>query len=329
MKINILYVFWLIALGAFFLIARNLQNQSSKQLFGIAQTEGQMLKIDFTAKIMKSNVRAGMKVNKGDTLMVFDDATIEKRSFTENSASNIINVERTAKNISLEKEMRLFEQEKNADIVELEGQIRVLEQEIALQDNLKKAISNSGTSNNSLKHQEVKALQDDIAQIRMQTKAQMNLYEAERSNNNKISGSRTRDMKNELKYIDREKQKLVLLAPYDGYIEEVFVAQNEIVKDFSDLVRINPKEPNKIVGFIHESIDIQYNMGDTFTLVSATRPEVMCKAQLVGVSPKLVELPFRLRKYTEIKAWGREIYINLPTANNFFIGEKVMIQLHK
>ena len=329
MKINILYIFWLIALGAFFLIAKNLQNQSTKQLFGIAQTEGQMLKTDFTARVKKCLVKTGQQVRKGDTLIIFEDSSIEKRSVSENTASDIISVEQKSKNQSLVQEKKLITQQHRSSIVELEGQIRILENEITLQDNLKKAISGNATSDNSLKHQEIKVLRDEIAQIQIQSKAEEALIDAEIAGNKNISRSRTKEMRDELSYISQEKNRLILLAPYDGFIEELFIAENELVPDFKDILKINPREPNKIVGFIHESINIQYNMGDTFTLVSATRPEINCKAQLVGVSPKLVELPFRLRKYTEIKAWGREIYINLPSSNNFFIGEKVMIQLHK
>jgi hypothetical protein len=41
-----------------------------------------------------------------------------------------------------------------------------------------------------------------------------------------------------------------------------------------------------------------------------------------------VELPTRLRKNPEIKAWGREIYIDLSVENPFFIGEKIRIELN-
>jgi hypothetical protein len=34
----------------------------------------------------------------------------------------------------------------------------------------------------------------------------------------------------------------------------------------------------------------------------------------------------RLRRYEEVKTWGREIYIQLPLGNDFYIGEKIMIK---
>lgn len=328
MKFNILYVFWFIALLAFFKIAKNLQSQSTAQLFGIAETEGLTLKLDYRARVKKCYIIVGQKVKAGDTLMTFEDASIEKRKISENTASNQIEVEKRAIDNSIDKEIMLYKQSQQAEITELQGEINILKKEIEVQDNLKKAISNTETSGNSLKHQEIRALQNDIAQIELQTKAQLNLYNAERINNRKISGSKTEEMRNTLRFIDDEKGKLILLAPFDGFIEDIFASENEVMTDFKDLIKINPREPNKIVGFIHESLDVTYNLGDTLLLASATRPTVTCRAQLVGVSHKLVELPFRLRKYAEIKAWGREIYINLPPGNDFLIGEKVMIQMH-
>lgn len=328
MKFNLLYVFWFIALLAFFKIAKNLQSQSTAQLFGIAETEGLMLKLDYRARLKKCYIIVGQKVKVGDTLMTFEDASIEKRKLYENTASRQIVVEKVARDNSLDKELVLFKQTQQAQITELQGEINILKNEIEAQNNLKRAISNGAISDNSLKQEEIRALQNAITQIELQTKAQENLYNAERINNSKISGSRTQEMRNSLRFIENEKEKLVLLAPFDGYIEAIFASENEVMTDFKDLIKINPKEPNKIIGFIHESIDVTYNLGDTLMLSSATRPGVTCRAQLVGVSHKLVELPFRLRKYEEIKAWGREIYIKLPPANEFLIGEKVMIQMH-
>jgi hypothetical protein len=41
----------------------------------------------------------------------------------------------------------------------------------------------------------------------------------------------------------------------------------------------------------------------------------------------MVELPIRLRKSAEIKSWGREVYVQLPPNNSFYIGEKIMLRL--
>ena len=62
-------------------------------------------------------------------------------------------------------------------------------------------------------------------------------------------------------------------------------------------------------------------------LSSATRPAIRTSGQFIYCNPRIVELPTRLRKNPEIKAWGREVYIQLPDSNVFFIGEKIIITI--
>jgi hypothetical protein len=47
----------------------------------------------------------------------------------------------------------------------------------------------------------------------------------------------------------------------------------------------------------------------------------------VGSNPKLTELPLRLRKFIELRTWGREVFIQLPEQNGFYISEKIAIIL--
>ena len=326
MKFNILYLFWFIALGAFFFIAKNLQQQSGQQLFGIAETEGQTLKLEYSVFVQKSLVKTGQQVRKGDTLMVLFRSELDNRTTEKITELNQLEVERAVKNTATDKDVELFQVRQTARIAELQAQIKVLQSEIALQENLRKAISEgAAATNNNVKLQEIKTLEEAIRQANIQTAEQTKVFDSQRISNNIISASRAKQVQNQLGFIGKERLKLVLLAPYDGFVEQVFALENEIAPSYKDLLVINPKEPNKVVGFIHESLNIPYRLGDTVVLSSSLRPTVTYKSQLVGVSPKLVELPFRLRKFIEIKTWGREVYINLPPKNDFFIGEKVLI----
>jgi multidrug resistance efflux pump len=133
----------------------------------------------------------------------------------------------------------------------------------------------------------------------------------------------------EIDRIDSAQQKLALRAPIDGYIETIFVFENETADKFKSILKINPKLPDKVKGFLPESSQVLYRIGDTVLLRSSTRSDVTTSGVLVGATPQLVELPLRLRKIQEVKAWGREIYIQLPPKNDFFIGEKILISLKR
>lgn len=320
---------WFSALVGFLMIAKNLKNQSAQQLFGIAETEGQTLKIEAAVYVQKNKVATGMQVRKGDTLLILYRSDLDKRTTDKLTELKQLSVERDANNIAVDKDSEVFALKQAARLSDLGAQIRLLENEIKLQNNLKQAISEGKISDNTLKQQEINELNEAIKQTQKQTEQQKQVFDSQRISNNNISATKAQQVQNELGYIGKERLKLVLFAPFDGFVEQVFVTENEIVPSYKDLMKLNPKVPNKIIGFIHESLNIPYRLGDTVLLSSTVRPNISLRAQLIGASPKLVELPFRLRKFTEIKAWGREIYINLPSNNEFFIGEKISIQLKR
>lgn len=326
MKINIIYLFWILLLGAGFLIGKRLQNQSFHQIFGIANAEGQILRIEDAVLIQKSYVKSGIKVKKGDTLMLLFRNELDKQSVESGTQLSQISAERDARNTAIEREKEVFVLRQNARIVDLQAQIKALEVQIDLQNKLKQAISENNTNNNNLKLQDIVALKESIRQVELQSIEQLKLYDNQRVSNNSITNIKSEQILNVTKYIGKERQKLVLLAPFDGLIEDVFVVQNEVAAAFKDLIKINPQQPNKVTGFVHEALNLPYQLGDTVLLQSVLRPTVTYKAQVVGASTEVAELPFRLRKYTEVKTWGRELFVNLPPQNEFFIGEKIIIK---
>jgi hypothetical protein len=263
-------------------------------------------------------------------LMLLFRSELDNRTAERVTELNQIEVERAAKNTATEKDAELFKVRQAARISDLQAQIKVLQSEIAIQENLRKAISeNSNSVNNNVKLQEIKTLEEAIRQANIQSVEQEKVFDSQRVSNNTISASKAQQIQNQLGFIGKERLKLVLIAPFDGFVEQVFVLENEIAPNYKDLVSINPHEPNKVTGFVHESLNIRYRLGDTVLLSSSLRPNITYRAQLIGASPKLVELPFRLRKNIEIKTWGRELYINLPPKNDFFIGEKVVITVNQ
>lgn len=327
MKINVLYIFWLAALCLLIYLGKHLYEQSSNQLFGIAETEGQILKTEHDVFIQKNFAKVGKQVKQGDTLLILYRSDIDERTIRKLSEINHIEIEKTTKGSSILKEKEILAAKQQALSAELQSKIKILQSEIAIQKNIREALGDGKSSNNSVKEQEIRAVEEDLRQANLQYQEQLKLLDNQLVGNNNINSSKVNQLQKELGFIDKERTKLILLSPCDGFIENVYVTENEIVPSFKDLIKINPYHPNKVIGFIHESLNITYRLGDTVTLSSSLRPEVTYKTILVGVSPKLVELPFRLRKFTEVKAWGREIYFNLPPQNNFFIGEKVIIQM--
>ena len=57
------------------------------------------------------------------------------------------------------------------------------------------------------------------------------------------------------------------------------------------------------------------------------RDSYILKGIVVNLGTRITALPERLKKIPELRAWGREVQINIQQDNLFLQGEKVRVQL--
>lgn len=328
MKINFLYILWIIALLISLWIVRDFMGQSEHNFFATAETEPRLLNAEHPTLVQEIRVEVGNLVKKGDTLAILSSTDLDKTNVERLTQIQQYETEKNSKNEILKKDIELFLTRQNARINELKAQIKVLETEEMIQNNLKSAIFETKTEQKiSVKKEQIVGLTEAIRQVDNQTQEQLKQFEAQRQANEQITRSKIVQINQDLNFIRTEKGKLIMLAPIDGYIEQILVGKNTVVPQYKEMFKINPKKPNKIIGFIHETANIPFQLGDTVRLVSSTRPTIALSGRLIGSNPKLVELPLRLRKFMEVRAWGREVFIELPDSNQFYIGEKIIVTL--
>jgi multidrug resistance efflux pump len=327
MKINLLYL--LIPAAAFgcYWIMTDLQGQSVHTFFGTAETEPQTLNFEHDVMVQDVKVLTGDYIKKGDTLATLYRSVLDKTTVERLGNINQIEVERSTKIENLNKDRAVLLAQKEARLSELRAQIHILQIEDSIKSSVKKTIYDNIPQDNQLLKEKITAIQSEIIQTEKQTQEKIYQLEAQLQANQAITQARVAQLKSDLNFIELEKNKLVLIAPFDGYMEQVFVVKNSLVPAYKDLFKINAKKPNKIIGFIHETTDIPFQLGDTVSLVSSVRQLIQAKGVIIGSNPKLVELPYRLRKFTELRAWGREVFIQMPDTNQFYIGEKIVVTL--
>lgn len=327
MKFNILYVFWVVL----FIIAGVLMNSFVKSsrttIFGTADTEGQILNYESPVVVNKVYVRAGTQVKKGDTLMILRRPELDREAARRTNEIQVTTAEKQARVKNADSEIEKLRSDYAVKTNDLRSQIQLLESEERTQAALRKVVDGRSDSKsiiiekiNTLK----KALSVEEQRFQMQYKELSQARAAEST----VFDSKESTVNQEINFLSEAKDKLILLAPIDGYIEGVFVFENQITPQYSQLVKINPQKPNKVKGFLPESVDIAYRLGDTVEVYSARRPSIRSKAILIGSTPQLIELPTRLRKLQTVSSWGRELYISLPSENDFFIGEKMIIKMN-
>ncbi len=329
MKFNILFLLLPAAIAGCIWIAYDFQGQSVNSFFGIAETESQTLNFDRDIAVQEVRVKAGDFVKKGDTLAVFTRADLDKTEVERRGDMARTTTEQAAEHLILEKEKELVQARMQAKIREIRGQIGLLRTEDSLKTAYRKNIYTdlSGAPENKLAAEKIAALQKEIDDQQAQAREELRLLDARQSANRSIAIAKTGQSQTEIGFVQTERGRLLLLAPIDGYVEEIFFGKNALLPAHRDLLKINPLMPNRIVGFIHEAADVPFSIGQTVELSSTTRPQVRTTGVIVGSNPKLTELPLRLRKFIELRTWGREVFIQLPEQNGFFISEKIAITL--
>jgi multidrug resistance efflux pump len=118
---------------------------------------------------------------------------------------------------------------------------------------------------------------------------------------------------------------MIITAPYDGLVGNIHGRVGEHQSSFSTLVTFYEQHPTLVKGYVHESLLLQVKLNDSLDVVSMVRPELFCRGQVVALGTRVVEIPERLRKMPEIKAYGREILVAIPTKNDFLQKEKVQL----
>jgi multidrug resistance efflux pump len=327
MKFNILYLLIPAALYGCYHIINDLQGQSVHSFFGTAETEPQTLNFEHAILVQDLHTQMGNQVKRGDTLAILYRSELDKTTIERLADINQVEVEHKAKNDLLDKDKDLLWVRNTAKLSDIQAQIRILQIEDSLKNSIKKSIYDNILYDNRLIREKIDAFKEAIIQTEKQTQEQIHQLETQRQSLQTVAKAKVSQVQKDLDYVKLEKSKLFLIAPIDGFVEQVNMGKNMLVPAYKDLIKINPRKPNKIIGFIHESSDVPFQLGDSVTLESSVRLPIKTRGTIVGSNPKLVELPYRLRKFTELRAWGREVYIEIPDTNRFYIGEKIMIAL--
>jgi hypothetical protein len=107
-------------------------------------------------------------------------------------------------------------------------------------------------------------------------------------------------------------------------VESVFVKQGEQVSAFTALLSLNSVHPTTVVGYLvgkKESLPV----GSEVKVRSYEKSGNETPGKIIGYG-SVVELPEILQKSTAVKAFGREVFIEITPDNQFAAGEKVFIR---
>lgn len=303
--------------------------------YGIADTKETIINSDAPVEIKKISVVQGQAVKVGDTLAILDRPEL---SIKLNEIVHLLSEYKMRKkdetNLSLS-EKRRIQAEANEKTNEIKAQIRELEAQYEMNKNLVatlRGVKNKEIgSDDSLSHPilaQIKGLK-----VLLESASNPANIEIERITRKLMNGNedplevQVQRLTDELALLQKEQQKLIMIAQIPGMIGSVNFKEGERVSPFDTIVTLHAAAPSYIKGYIHENVYSQVKVSDTVTIKPVSDTKQGIDGTVVGVGSRIVDYPERLRRRQDIPIWGREVIIKIPENNTLLLGEKVLISV--
>ncbi|MDF9799305.1 multidrug resistance efflux pump [Catalinimonas alkaloidigena] len=325
-RTNWFYILIALMLVAMLFISGKYFKGSGEASIGIAQTSEYKVNTEKSALVKSVNIVPGMQVKKGDLLVELSSDALEVDIAKLTNRIAVYKSERDEKAKLANAEISYLKAQKGIEIEELDAEIMELESEIRMNEALTKAFtSDKKTSENSpisikvrslrqQKQKHLEAMNIKVEDVLQESTTEQHLVE------NQISL-----LESELKLLEAEKSKLNKYATASGVVKNVYVKPGEQVDSFTPLLEINPLHPTTVVAYLVGKKPTELGVGKIVSVSSYDQQRNSVEGKVIGYG-SVSELPEILQKSTATKAFGQQVFIEIPVENTFFNGEKVLIR---
>lgn len=325
-KTNWFYVFIVCMLVSMLYISAKYFKGSGEASIGIAETTEYKVKTEKTALVRSVNVVPGMEVEAGQLLVELSSEELEVDLARLSNRIAMAEAELREKAKLTNAKIAFIKAENGIEIEELDEKLMELESEMQMNAALTRQFITEDTVGtkgpmarklNSLKiqkekHQEAQAIK--IEDLLQESEADQHILQ-----------NQIQLMESELKILQTEKDKLNKYATASGVVEKVYVKPGEQVDAYTPLLEINPLHPTTVVAYLVGKKASIFGVGKEVNVASYDQQRNLVSGKVIGYG-SVSELPEILQKSTAIKAFGQQVFIEIPGENSFFNGEKVLIR---
>jgi multidrug resistance efflux pump len=325
-KINLLY--WLVLPALCYLCYYIISGFSNKvtDFLGYTENKETELNLDYGAVVEKIYVIQGQKVKKGDLLLEMNKSSFDKEIQNYDQSVAILDNKNKIDYAEIITSIEKIKADKTQRIIQLNNEIANEESKLEY---------NKSLLSSSVKNLEgtkiIHPIEEKIASLRKE----INTVETSSSNilqSYNVLLKKMQSTQVEAKtfitnrdYIIQEKNKLKIVAPFDGLIGSINVKNAEFVQAYSSLISFYEPSPINVVGYVHESLSLRINVGDSVIVKSIMHPKNITKGVVTGTGFRIIEIPERLRKIPEYKTYGIEVFISIPSNGKFLQKETVRL----
>jgi len=297
---------------------------SHREYYGEAEARQTEINLDQDVLVTAIYAATGLKVNKGDTLLL-----VENRSLDENIVQLDFQRKGTEAEIAMEKagtdtKILALQQEKQTALAELQTKYKTAKAEVEFFRQLAGSDAKSplsGHPNQAL----LQSLQEEMQKIGQEYDKQME--HLRKLKQKPIRGTwQAEQLNRSRQYLREHKQAFVVTAPYDGIIGNINVRKGEYVKSYTSLITFMESNPTEVHGYVPEKYTVNIRAGDTVMVASRYHPDINDYGIIKAIGNRVVEIPEKFSKIPDLKMYGIEVFIQIPTPNPFFHKEIILVK---
>jgi len=330
MKLRRQHILYLVLLPIAYFLFKVQEGYSGKSPFfyGFAENKETDLSREHDVYVKDILVTQGQMVEEGQLLMIVERSDLQSKetelAYDVREKESELKAELASLKLklsSIDQELQEYSTEYNTSVEQLKHKQKLLQDELAV---LKTVPASTTTANAKTEltirelaekkqhFQQARALEREAVQQKIATlTAEYNLVQQ------RIASQQSS--------LQKQKTDLQILAPANGVIGNISTKKDELAKAFSNLMSFYQEKPTQVKGYVHESLILHVNLGDSLQVSSTLKPDKVVTGTVVGLGSRIVEIPERLRKMPSVKTYGREIIVDIPSHNNFLQKEKVSL----
>lgn len=320
------FVLVLLTVVAFYILSNH--KQETLSFYGFAESNQTEINYNHPVVVDHINVNPGQEVKAGETLMLI--SRIKSKEVMADQEFKIAELQAESRAAKQKASDRLaqLDQSRLSKLAVLDDQITALQKEMEFKKSLVAGLKtvNAEQVDYSPILSEISELQQRKVNVDKESVLARQGLENEQRESTQPYSQQINRLKAEQSFeLAQERQEIIVTAPSDGLIGNIYCKEAEHIPSYKTLVSFYEPHSGIIKGYVHEDLTLQVPLRAMFYVKSIKDGSKVYDGKVIGLGSRIVEIPARLRKMPEIKTFGREVLIEIDKNNSFLQKEKVAI----
>jgi multidrug resistance efflux pump len=309
----------------------NLQYQKQTVVFyGFAENKETEINLEHPIRVDHIFITTGQKVAKGEPLIEVSHNKLPLKLNDLVYEEEETKVKRVVWQDDIRGSIDKLMSKKAVKESEIYAEIEKIKAKVEQNRFLVKGLENVEESKNNTYSQSTRArigaLEQELKTAIFPLETEINRLRQKLKSNNPYNVE-LKKLQSEKEFYKDKGRKLSIEAPSSGLIGNIHCKEAENIPAFKTLITFYEENPTLVKGYVLEKAVIRVNIGDTLMVVSSLQNNYKCQGVITGLGSRIIEVPVRLRKYPELKSYGREVLIKISPDNKFLQKEKVVLKL--